>query len=560
MKISPQITAQKNQMQSKRVGRVTETEFLEKFRQAQQSESISLREFARRNQIPESTMRHWLQRTQRYDANEKVVAFIESPEGLEFVHRIVVAAAYTLTQQNGAGVRSMCDFLKYSNLSQFVASGFGTQQKAIVNMEELINQFGREQGAELAIKMTPKDITIGQDETFHNKPCLLAIDMASNFILAEQYADDRTADTWNDVMQNALKDLPVTVIQSTSDEATALLSHAEKCLEAHHSPDLFHPLQDVSRATSLPLARKEKLEIQAIEKARTLIDKLMDNIPQSNKEASHTRRLLKQADEKEMIALSERDDATTRRQVVRTAKKGISESYHPFDLKTGKMRTPETVEKELTKHYDKIKSTAEEAGLTQKCKNLIEKARRLVPQMVATIGFVHTVIFNKIEVLDLSPDVEKAVLEYLIPGKYIERVAKKAPKAEMRNILKRQAESLKEKAQTILMNRCDENERGIIDVVATECAQLFQRSSSNVEGRNGVLALRHHSTHKLSKRKLGALTVIHNYGIFRLDGTTAAERFFGHTHDSLFEYILLNLPPPKRPAKYRSAVSERIAA
>ncbi len=553
-------TEPKTQEQSKRVGRVTETKFLEQFRQAQQSKRISLREFAKQNHIPESTMRHWLQRTQRYDANEKIVAFIESPEGLQFVHRIVVAAAYTFTQQNGAGVRSMCDFLKYSNLSQFVASGFGTQQKSIVNIEELINQFGREQGTELALKMTPKDITIGQDETFHNKPCLLAIEMASNFILAEQYADDRTANTWNEVMQNALKDLPVTVIQSTSDEGTALLSHAEKCLEAHHSPDLFHPLQDISRATSLPLARKEEEANRAIEKARTQMNKLMDNFPQSNKKASYTRRLLKQADEKEAIALSERDDAPTRRQEVRTAKKGISESYHPFDLKTGKMRTPETVEKELTEHYDNIKSTADDAGLSQKCLALIAKARRLVPQMVATIGFVHTVIFNKVEGLDLSPDIEKAVLEYLIPGKYIESVAKKAPKAEMRNILKGQAKSLKEKAQTILMNRCDENERGIIDVVAKECAHLFQRSSSNVEGRNGVLALRHHSAHKLSKRKLGALTVIHNYGIFRLDGTTAAERFFGHSHDSLFEYILLNLPPPKRPAKFRSAVNERIAA
>ena len=45
-----------------------------------------------------------------------------------------------------------------------------------------------------------------------------------------------------------------------------------------------------------------------------------------------------------------------------------------------------------------------------------------------------------------------------------------------------------------------------LEHVARICAQFFQRSSSNVEGRNGFLALRHHSHHHLCPRKLRALT------------------------------------------------------
>jgi hypothetical protein len=77
---------------------------------------------------------------------------------------------------------------------------------------------------------------------------------------------------------------------------------------------------------------------------------------------------------------------------------------------------------------------------------------------------------------------------------------------------------------------------------AKEIAGLFQRSNSCVEGRNGVLGLKHHGFHKVSKRTLRVLTVLHNYHVKRNDGTTAAERFFGGTPDDLFEYVLENVP------------------
>ena len=54
-----------------------------------------------------------------------------------------------------------------------------------------------------------------------------------------------------------------------------------------------------------------------------------------------------------------------------------------------------------------------------------------------------------------------------------------------------------------------------------------------MEGRNGHLALKHHALHRLSLRKLGVLTVLHNYLIRRADGTTAAERFYGLSRQSV---------------------------
>jgi len=88
--------------------------------------------------------------------------------------------------------------------------------------------------------------------------------------------------------------------------------------------------------------------------------------------------------------------------------------------------------------------------------------------------------------------------------------------------------------------------------VAQECAELFQRSSSCVEGRNGQLALRHHSLHRLRDQKLEALTTVHNYFVRRSDGTTAAERFFGAKPGNLFEWILERVDLPGWPAQKRS--------
>jgi hypothetical protein len=80
----------------------------------------------------------------------------------------------------------------------------------------------------------------------------------------------------------------------------------------------------------------------------------------------------------------------------------------------------------------------------------------------------------------------------------------------------------------------DSATRAYLEQVAGDCADLFQRSSSAVEGRNGQLSLYHHGRHRLSDRKLAALTAVHNFHIRRPDDTTAAERFFARASPPLF--------------------------
>ena len=132
-------------------------------------------------------------------------------------------------------------------------------------------------------------------------------------------------------------------------------------------------------------------------------------------------------------------------------------------------------------------------------------------------------------------------------------VADKAKDKEQRQTLRQKSEDILQKVNgeaSPLRQLCQE-ERRLLQKVAITCAGLFQRSSSCVEGRNGQLSLRYHNLHRISERRLAALTAIHNYFLKRSDGTTAAERFFGSSHQELFDYLLLAMPAPARPAKKR---------
>jgi hypothetical protein len=138
----------------------------------------------------------------------------------------------------------------------------------------------------------------------------------------------------------------------------------------------------------------------------------------------------------------------------------------------------------------------------------------------------------------------------LIPSYYLDRVAQTRPV--------RDGEALRELAERLrsplfepggALSHLSPERRAQLQQQAKTLAEVFQRSSSNVEGRNGYLSLRHHQLRGLDRpRKRECLTTIHNFFLTRSDGTTAAERFFGQKPRSMFAVILdaVELPPAPR--------------
>jgi hypothetical protein len=413
--------------------------------------------------------------------------------------------------------------------------------------------------------MPPKEITICEDETYHPQICLVAIEPASNFILLEQYAESRQAKEWTKAIKETTTGLPVKIIQSASDEGRGIVKHVEKDLGVHHSPDLFHVQNEVVKGPSTALAGRKRQAAKAMAEVTEKISRYQErkaaylNDEQWTECPPGLKKKIEQAQMKETEARKSLETAIAHQERLKQALGEISRAYHPYDLRTGVPRSAEVVSISLKEQFSEIEVVSTEAELSERCFKRIKKAKRVLVDLVATIAFFFMTVQAKIAALSLTPSLEQAVYNNLIPGIYLHLVAHKVKTAEEKRDLLQSSEELLGPlfARDGPFSGLEKEHLALIEKVALECAQLFQRSSSCVEGRNGQLALFHHSLHRLSNRKLAALTTVHNYFIKRPDGTTAAERFFGAKPKDLFEWVLERVDLPGRPAQKRSQPQQK---
>jgi len=520
----------------------------------------SSRRIAGQLDVPVRTLHYWVHRERTLIAHSSwpkpVARFLGTPEGLDFLHRLFMAALLAFVEANDCGLRNLRWFLKLSGLDEFIAPSYGAQQAVAEELESLLVSFGVEEDQRLAESMPPREITLCEDETFHPQICLVAIEPVSNFILVEQYQPQRNAATWQQCTSMKLAALPVTVCQVTSDAAKAIISHAETCLGAHHSPDLFHVQHDTVHAVSGALASQTRAAYRELEKwqektaaFRAEYHSDQESCPQDSLAAVFEQR----AQQAETAARERVRVCQARQDRAKTARQGLGRDYHPIDLNTGQPLTAAEVGRRLAGHFDTLDQVAAEARLSAHSRDKLAKARRVLNSMQATIEFFWTIIATRLAAWGYGAAVEQWLRQDLIPAYYLRRVAEKAGTALERQRLRTLAAEVLARARSPngLWGTFSSDLQAELESKARQCADFFQRSSSCVEGRNGQLSLRHHALHHLSARKLQALTVLHNYAVQRADGSTAAGRFYGGTPRDLFGWLLEHLALPARPRPVR---------
>jgi hypothetical protein len=493
------------------------------------------------------------------DAPAALAAFIATEAGVHWLHRLVLAIHFVITLRAGGGVRLVSEVLELSGLSAFVGASYGSQQALNAALEQAVVDIAAEQRQALAAGMPPRQITVCEDETFHPAICLVALEPVSNFILVEQYAEDRTAATWTQALAAACAGLPLTLVQGTSDEAKALRRHIERDHQAHHSPDLFHLQHEVAKATGLSLARAVR-EADAEVAAAEVRLQAEREAEQAYRQQRHGpgrppafAQRMQGALQRWASAAVTRDHAQARQEEAKTLIRALGEAYHPFDLERGEAQPPERLGDRLSAIWQRLEALAEAADLPARAHAHLQKAKRLNTALLATIAFFFASVHQRVEALNLAPAIETAVLQQLIPAIYLERVATRCSGAEERRRLAAlSAQRLAPlRASDHPIQALEATQRTEIEQVASDCADLFQRSSSAVEGRNGQLSLFHHGCHRLSARKLAALTAVHNFYVRRPDHTTAAGHFFGRAPPPLFDQVLERVPLPPRPRRRR---------
>lgn len=549
-----QDTQQRNYDRQPRWDRFDRADLFEQYRELR-AQGMSQRQAARELQVPRTTLQAWRTWHDTLDICPDVARFFQSGPGLAFLHRLVMAFHLVCVEVGACGIRLACLFLNLTGLDRFVAASYGAQQQVNRQIEEAIAAYRYTETARLAKDMPRKDITVTQDETFTGGLCLVAMDPESNFIILEHLAQARDQTTWNELMAPALAQLNCHVIQSTSDEAPGLLAYVEHHLEAHHSPDLFHVQHELVKAVSGPMATKERAAHKAATEAQEQLEQMPTHLQPARNEPQKRGPgrppkapvSLEQAEQVLEAARREHERLAQQREQIAKSIRGIGHAYHFVDLERGVRRNGQLIASDIQAHLEQIRAIAQHEGFSQTCLERIEKAERVVPKMQATIEFVSGYVGQQINQLDLQQPASFAMHAKLIPSFYLERVAQTRTVSDgqpLRELAARLRAPLFEPGG--VLSELSPEAQDQLHNNAKRLAAVFQRSSSNVEGRNGYLSLRNHQLRGLDlPRKRECFTTMHNFFLTRPDGTTAAERFFGQKPRSMFATILesVELPP-----------------
>jgi hypothetical protein len=173
------------------------------------------------------------------------------------------------------------------------------------------------------------------------------------------------------------------------------------------------------------------------------------------------------------------------------------------------------MQRRLEQRLQTVQGLAGQAKVSDAGREKLAKARRVLPRLLASLVWFWHSMRLLVESLELSEAAERAVYEQLLPGLYWTAAAERARTAADKKRLRGLAATCLEKAWSGagVLNGLGEELKGVVKQVAAEGVSRFVRSSSCV------------------------------------DGSTAAERFFGQKPAGLFEWLLERFPDPPRPAK-----------
>jgi hypothetical protein len=509
----------------------------------------SQRAYAREHGIPRSTLGDWLRREDPAGVDPTLAAFLRSPSGEAFLRRLLMAVLLVFHHMNACGLRPISFFLELIHIDRFVGSSYGALRRLAVQLQVDLAAFGDEERLRMAKLMPKRTIALTPDENFHGThPCLVAIEPVSNFILVEQYAQHRDAETWTEAIQQATQDLPVTVVAVTGDQAKGIIACAGR-LDAHYTPELFHGQRDLARPLVAPLQR----QIASAEKEAEAAP------PRPGRPADFEWRILLAKIEEGRKA-RQLQECVKRKEQACDALRGLADDYHPFEPQTGQPLSAEQVQERLLGRLKTLERVTCITDLGKAAEEALEKGKKWMAALVASMAWFWVVARQRVEELALPEEAEQAMQEKLLAGLYWQQAARRARTAEEKQEKEELAARLVKEAWAAdgALMRLKAEEREQVQRVAAEVVGLFARSSSCVEGRNGRLALLHHGHTRLSTGHLKALSVVHNYVARRTDGSTAAERFFGVKQRDAFAWLLERMPDLPQPAAKRAQQPPRI--
>jgi hypothetical protein len=227
----------------------------------------------------------------------------------------------------------------------------------------------------------------------------------------------------------------------------------------------------------------------------------------------------------------------------------ISTTVHPFDLQLQKQNSLQISEK-LSSSVATLRSVITTCDITDN-KNALGKMEKQIASISALTDLWWYWADNYLNSTEMSEALKNAVKQYLLPIVYFKLQSKKSKsKRALREIYKKSHQEAENKLMShpLVKELTDQS----LMKWARQMCHKYQRTTSPIEGRNGLLSGFNLNARGMTVEQLEAQTIIHNYWNKREDGTTAVERCFNFKPElDPFEFIVKNMnsflfPMPRR--------------
>ncbi len=463
----------------------------------------------------------------------------ETAVGAAWLVRLVVAVVYHFGIQQGVGAESLSRFFKAIHIETHVGVSPSALRSLKGGLHEQVAAYAAAQSEHCQPKAS-QGICVGADETFFDLPILVLIELASGFIFTEVKSATRTYQSWAAQLQSWWQASQWQCHFLVSDGARALVKLAVSGIGCVSVPDLFHAMRALGRPLGKRLAQQLS---QSQKQADQLSEQLTKTTAGTQRQTLTTQ--LHEAREKQQQ--DERNQQTYHK-----ALETLSTCVHPFSLETAQWQLGEALTTALAAPLAILAGLAP-VDNRQPVDKAIATFKAQIPGFAQGIHAWWQWATQALAAETAQSETQNWVLTAMLPWVYWTQQADKTRQPE----LKRQYKTAASVAFEALVAHPYTDQ--INDLQQTRwrhwcrwmCAK-YQRTSSAVEGRNGYLSQRHHVTRGFSQQSLKTLTTIHNFDLRRADGSTAAQRLFGHQFPDLFEWVLSHhteLPLPRKAAK-----------
>jgi len=457
---------------------------------------------------------------------------------------MVFAVLYCFGLKSGVGANTLSLFFKMIRIDTHVGVSVSAVRTQLNQMEALLPSF--QSLCEKQITHQPHKIIAGLDETFFGEFIILVLmDLRSGYLLLEEVSDDRCFDIGYEKTTPRLESLGLEVSHVVSDRARALIKMAVTGFKCESGADVFHAQQDVSRWLGARLGKRTSKALKELDSARKQEKKAVKKWVGFK---------LFQHKFKRINAEKELEKAQKTQVDYLENLQGISEEIHPFSLNDNRINEATEIEENLEKRAQTFERIAQSNSIKDS-RNVMRKFRNQFQPLAISVTFWWCLIWESLQDLGADKELSQWLTSRLLPVVYWHHKMEqtKNPNAKKKYRKAWEQASAEIKAQPFSNNlSVSEMERWL--TWAENMARQFHRSSSAVEGRNGCLSQMYHNGRGLSEKRLKALTVIHNYGIKREDGTTAAMRLFDTAFPDVFSWLLDEMGELPLPRKERNRV------